>query len=129
MQDNLIGKLTFNLYKFNQDKSEYNMVNITNDCHNDRLLNYSGIPEQYTIEYTWIKSSSTSTENIKHQKLVKPYNDSIINTRTSLGNISTLELLKTPVKLNDYQTKLNEMITKSHVKKDKGLLGFLNKII
>jgi hypothetical protein len=111
-QSQLSGTLTFNIHKFNVqttgiiNRNEYNQVDLSNNCANDRLINYSQT-ETFTIEYTWTKSNSE--ENNKHKQLIKPYNDSIIDTRKDFKE-STIELLNNINRLNKYQDTLFEIM-------------------
>jgi len=95
------GNLKINLYIF--DKQDYNKVNTKDNCQNDKLLNYSKI-QQFELQYDW--TLSTSAENSNHMKLIKPYNDAIIASRTSFEVKSTLSILNTEKKLNEYQQLL-----------------------
>ncbi len=99
----LSGNLKFNLYKF--DKQDYNQVNTKDNCQKDKLLNYLEI-KQFTLKYDW--TLSTSAKNIEHMNLIKPYNDAIINSRIAFEVKSTLSILKTEKKLNEYQQLLFE---------------------
>jgi hypothetical protein len=102
-------KLTFNLYKLNfKEGSKFNLVNLEDNCQKDKLLNYSET-QQFTIEYSWTESKSTS--NDEHKKLVKPYNDLIIKTRDS-NKKTTIELLNDHILLNEYQDSLFSEISK-----------------
>jgi hypothetical protein len=107
-QSNLSGMLTFNIHKFNVqttgviNRNEYNQVDLSNNCANDRLINYSQT-QTFTIEYTWTKSNSE--ENNNHKQLIKPYNDSIIDTRKDFKE-STIKLLNNIDQLNNYQDTL-----------------------
>ena len=117
--------MSFNLYKFNFKKkknlfgneydTDYNYVDTSNNCQNDRLLNHSET-KQFTIKYKWTKS--TSKNNIEHLKLVQTYNDTIMNTRTTFKH-STLAILTEIQLLNQYQNNLLKKITpkQSSIKK------------
>ena len=108
---NLTENLSFSVNKFNEiitgkfDKTKYNKVNTTDNCQNDRLLNYLETRE-YTLKYTW--TTSNSNENDNHMKLVEPYNKSIILSRTAFKK-PTSELLTDLNKLKEYQT--SELLT------------------
>lgn len=102
-------KLTFNLYKLNfKEGSKFNLVNLEDNCQKDKLLNYSET-QQFTIEYSWTESKSTSNDD--HKNLVKPYNDLIIKTRDS-NKKTTIELLNDHILLNEYQDSLFSEISK-----------------
>jgi hypothetical protein len=116
-ESQLSNEMSFNLYKFNFTKkknligneydTDYNNVDITNNCQNDRLLNISESKE-FTITYKWTKS--TSKNNNDHLKLVKTYNEAINNTRTTFKH-STLVILSNIKLLNKYQNNLLTEIT------------------
>lgn len=112
----LSENLNFNLYKFDKsDKSPYNNVNTTNNCQKDRLLNYSEI-KKCKLQYVWTPAtSSSSKDNTKHMELVTPYNDAIIQARTTFELKTTSELLQNLGKLNEYQQLLFNIMNKKNI--------------